>query len=104
VTAVKHVGGPIREAATQIWRSGGITSFFVGNGLNVVKVVPESGIKFGSFEAAKRALARAEGHDDPNRISSLSRFLAGGIGGVVSQAAVFPVDTLKLYRTISAIY
>ena len=38
-------------------------------------------------KAAKRALSRLEGTDDASNISPISRFLAGGIGGVVSQYA-----------------
>ena len=57
----------------------------LGNGLNVVKVMPESAIKFGSYEAAKRALARLEGHDNPRAINPYSQFVAGGVGGIVSQ-------------------
>ncbi|EGX47144.1 hypothetical protein AOL_s00097g190 [Orbilia oligospora ATCC 24927] len=86
---------PMRDAIRTLWNAGGVRSFFAGNGLNVVKVLPESAIKFGSFEAAKRLFARLEGADDPKHISGGSRFLAGGVGGVVSQLAVYPIDTLK---------
>ena len=41
------------------------------------------------IKAAKRALAHLEGAEDVTKISSFSRFMAGGIGGVVSQS-VFP--------------
>jgi solute carrier family 25 phosphate transporter 23/24/25/41 len=47
--------------------------------------MPESAIKFGSFEAAKRALAQLEVHGDPNKIHPYSKFVAGGTGGVISQ-------------------
>lgn len=56
-----------------------------GNGLNVAKVMPETAIKFGSYEAAKRAFANFEGHGDPQRISSYSKFTAGGVAGMVAQ-------------------
>ncbi|KAK6352775.1 hypothetical protein TWF696_004777 [Orbilia brochopaga] len=91
----KATARPMRDALRALWDAGGVRSFFAGNGLNVAKVLPESAIKFGSFEAAKRVLARLEGKDDPKQISSVSRFLAGGVGGVVSQLAVYPIDTLK---------
>ncbi len=58
---------------------------YVGNGLNVIKVMPESAIKFGSFEAAKKTLAQFEGHGDPKKINPYSKFAAGGFGGMVSQ-------------------
>jgi solute carrier family 25 phosphate transporter 23/24/25/41 len=47
--------------------------------------MPESAIKFGSYETAKRALAQYEGHGDPKNIHPFSKFLAGGFGGTVSQ-------------------
>lgn len=47
--------------------------------------MPESAIKFGSYEGAKRALAHIEGHGDPGNINGLSQFVAGGLGGMVSQ-------------------
>ncbi|KAI5795556.1 mitochondrial carrier domain-containing protein [Geopyxis carbonaria] len=93
--ATTKVAGPFKEAVLTLWRAGGIPSFFAGNGLNVVKVLPESAIRFGSFEAAKRAMARLEGVEDVSQISQLSRFCAGGIGGVVSQFSIYPIDTLK---------
>ncbi|KAJ8098313.1 mitochondrial carrier domain-containing protein [Lipomyces tetrasporus] len=87
-------GSPLLDAIKTIWRHGGIKNFFVGNGLNVLKIFPESAMKFGSFEASKRALAQLEG-TSVNEMSGISSFLAGGIGGAVSQFAVYPVDTLK---------
>ncbi len=96
VQAVRHIGQPLIDATKELWRAGGIRSLFAGNGLNVVKVMPESAIKFGAYEASKRALARIEGHNDPKHLHAASQFLAGGLGGVVSQCVVYPLDTLKL--------
>ncbi len=88
---------PLLEAATFLWRQGGIKAFYVGNGLNVIKVFPESAIKFGTFEASKKFLSYVEGVSDPTEISRVSTFLAGGMGGVAAQFTVYPIDTLK-YR------
>ena len=63
----------------------GLVLTLAGNGLNVLKVMPESAIKFGSYEAAKRALSKLEGHGDPQNINPYSKFVAGGVGGLVSQ-------------------
>jgi len=49
--------------------------------------MPESAIKFGSYEAAKRALAHIEGHGNPQEINPYSQFVAGGLGGMFSQYA-----------------
>lgn len=85
----------LTSAIKNIWAEGGIRSFFIGNGLNVFKVIPESAMKFGSFETAKKFLCQLEGVEDTAELSRASTFLAGGIGGVVSQFVVYPIDTLK---------
>lgn len=93
--ASKSASSPLVRAFKHIWNQGGVRSFFVGNGLNVIKVFPESAMKFGSFETAKRFFAGLEGVEDTADISRTSTFLAGGIGGVVAQFTVYPIDTLK---------
>jgi len=50
VQAAKKAARPLRDALRALWRAGGMRSLFAGNGLNVVKVLPESAIKFGSYE------------------------------------------------------
>ncbi|QKX58054.1 uncharacterized protein TRUGW13939_05175 [Talaromyces rugulosus] len=85
----------LADATQELWRAGGIRSLFAGNGLNVVKIMPESAIKFGAYESSKRAFARLEGHNDPKQIRPTSQFLSGGLGGMVAQCFVYPVDTLK---------
>ncbi|KAK5115598.1 hypothetical protein LTR85_009769 [Meristemomyces frigidus] len=95
VQATKHGVNSLTNAVKELWAAGGLRSLFAGNGLNIVKVMPESAVKFGSYEAAKKAVARFEGHDDPRRISGPSQFIAGGVAGMASQAVVYPLDTLK---------
>lgn len=46
-------------------------------------------------QASKRAIAKLEGHNDPKQIKSSSMFAAGGIAGMIAQATVYPLDTLK---------
>ncbi|KAG5922526.1 hypothetical protein E4U42_005438 [Claviceps africana] len=91
----KIASRPIRDAVKDLFRNGGVRSFFAGNGLNVIKIMPETAIKFGSYEAAKRALANFEGHGDPRQINSYSKFTAGGVAGMIAQFCVYPLDTLK---------
>ncbi|ODV82250.1 mitochondrial carrier [Suhomyces tanzawaensis NRRL Y-17324] len=93
--APKTIRSPIIQAARTLWKQGGIRAFYVGNGLNVLKVFPESAMKFGSFEIAKRFFASIEGVEDTAKLSKPSTYFAGGIGGVVSQFFVYPIDTLK---------
>ncbi|KAL9103905.1 MAG: hypothetical protein Q9163_001098 [Psora crenata] len=93
--AAKTAARPLVEASKTLWQMGGIKSLFAGNGLNVLKVMPESAIKFGSYEGSKRAFARLEGHDEPKDLAPWSQFFAAGIGGIISQFCIYPLDTLK---------
>ncbi|CAA22679.2 Carrier protein [Schizosaccharomyces pombe] len=75
-----------------LWNRNGIRSFFVGNGINVLKVMPESSIKFGTYEAMKRVLGISSSSENH---SPLYSYLAGGMAGSVAQMFIYPVDTLK---------
>ncbi|KAK1236501.1 hypothetical protein PQX77_000278 [Marasmius sp. AFHP31] len=89
---VKAIG----TAVARIYAEGGLLAFWVGNGLSVAKIFPESAIKFFSYESSKRAFAKYwDGVDDPRNISGLSRFISGGIGGITSQLSIYPIETLK---------
>jgi solute carrier family 25 phosphate transporter 23/24/25/41 len=95
LVAARASFNPILHAVQDIYGSGGLRNFFAGNGLNVVKIMPETAIKFGTYEAAKRALASIEGHGDTHAINTYSKFAAGGVAGMVAQFSVYPLDTLK---------
>lgn len=85
----------ISDAVRELWAAGGMRSLYAGNGLNVIKVMPESAIRFGIFEATKRVGAQLEGHNDPSKIAQHTTTIAGGFAGMASQFAVYPLDTLK---------
>jgi solute carrier family 25 phosphate transporter 23/24/25/41 len=125
----RNTGHAIRE----IWAAGGVRSLFAGmsdprsleaakmrsnrlagNGINIIKVMPETSIKFGFFEGSKRICAKAEGHNNPKKLSAISKLVSGGVSGMASQSVwisrrdqlrtlltryrlfVYPLDTLKL--------
>ncbi|KAJ5106749.1 hypothetical protein N7456_003424 [Penicillium angulare] len=103
IAAAGQASKTLLDALKELWRAGGIRSMFAGNGLNVVKVMPESAIKFGAYESAKRTFARLEGHNDTKRLRPTSQFLSGGIGGMVAQCFVYPLDTLKFRMQCSTV-
>lgn len=89
--------GSLIEAVRTVYRTGGgVKAFWTGNGLNIVKIFPESAIKFLSYESAKRVFAQYwDKVPDQTMISNSSRFVAGGIGGVISQFCIYPIEALK---------
>lgn len=93
----QKIESPLVRSIKTIYKQGGIKAFYVGNGLNVIKVFPESAMKFGSFEATKKLMCQLEGVNDEKKLSKFSTYLSGGIGGVLAQTTVYPIDTLK-YR------
>jgi solute carrier family 25 phosphate transporter 23/24/25/41 len=78
----------------KIYRDGGILSFFKGNGLNVLKIMPESALKFTVFEMCKGWLAQ-RGNTQKDQLGIGERLVAGGMGGLVSQFAIYPIETIK---------
>jgi len=89
---VKALLGAVRA----IYVESGILGFWVGNGLNVAKIFPESAIKFYSYESSKTFFATyVDKVDDTRNISASSRFMSGGFGGITSQLSIYPIETLK---------
>ncbi|KAI0284382.1 mitochondrial carrier [Russula aff. rugulosa BPL654] len=86
----------IMSAIARIYAEGGVAAFWVGNGLSVAKIFPESAIKFLTYEASKLFFAQyVDNVEDVREISGTSRFLSGGLGGITSQLSIYPVETLK---------
>jgi solute carrier family 25 phosphate transporter 23/24/25/41 len=94
----------IVSAIARIYAEGGLLAFWTGNLLSVTKILPESAIKFLTYESSvsyyypavliyppkvplqKRAFAKhLDKVEDSKDISGTSRFLSGGIGGITSQ-------------------
>lgn len=92
---IDKLKSPLVKAITSLYRQGGIKAFYVGNGLNIFKVFPESSIKFGCFELTKQLMCTVEGAVDKSALSKPSTFIAGGLAGMAAQFSVYPIDTLK---------
>ncbi|KAJ3297585.1 hypothetical protein HK104_000325 [Borealophlyctis nickersoniae] len=84
----------IWNGIVRIYRDGGLLSFYRGNGLNIIKIAPESALKFFVFEYCKTAIGRHRGQNNDD-IGVGGRFVAGGIAGLVSQFAIYPLETVK---------
>jgi len=84
----------VKECVQYMLKEGGVKSLWRGNGINVVKIAPESALKFLAFEQGKRFIKRHGG--DPNReLRMHERFVAGSFAGVCSQTSIYPMEVVK---------
>lgn len=72
-------------------KEGGIRSFWRGNGINVMKIAPESALKFAAYEQVKRFIRG----DEKRQMTIYERFVAGACAGGVSQTVIYPLEVLK---------
>lgn len=67
---------------------GGFWSLWRGNGINVLKIAPESAIKFMAYEQAKCVIRGTQSRE----LSIYERFCAGSLAGGVSQTIIYPLE------------
>lgn len=72
-------------------KEGGVRSLWRGNGINVLKIAPESAIKFAAYEQVKRLIKG----DSKENLSIYERFCAGALAGGISQSSIYPLEVLK---------
>ncbi|KAM9099334.1 calcium-binding mitochondrial carrier protein SCaMC-3 isoform X2 [Sarcophilus harrisii] len=76
-------------------QEGGIRSLWRGNGINVLKIAPESAIKFMAYEQIKWAI---RGQQETLRVQE--RFVAGSLAGATAQTIIYPMEVLKTRLTL----
>ncbi|XP_043913109.1 calcium-binding mitochondrial carrier protein SCaMC-3 [Protopterus annectens] len=74
---------------------GGIRSLWRGNGINVLKIAPESAIKFMAYEQIKKVI---RGKQETLRVQE--RFIAGSLAGATAQTVIYPMEVLKTRMTL----
>lgn len=72
-------------------KEGGLVGMWRGNGINVLKIAPESAIKFAAYEQVKRFIKG----DSKHTLTIYERFCAGALAGGISQTAIYPLEVLK---------
>ncbi|XP_069460454.1 mitochondrial adenyl nucleotide antiporter SLC25A23-like [Ambystoma mexicanum] len=71
-------------------REGGFRSLWRGNGINVLKIAPETAIKFMAYEQIKKLIL---GQQETLRVQE--RFVAGSLAGATAQTIIYPMEVLK---------
>jgi len=79
----------IIAALRSIYADGGLRGLYRSNGANILKVMPEMGIKLLSYDKIKSLF----GPED--QIALWQRFIAGGLAGSFCHASIYPLDVIK---------
>ncbi|CAH8540891.1 unnamed protein product [Schistosoma bovis] len=76
-------------------KEGGVTALWRGNGVNCLKIAPESAIKFQAYEVYKCWLNESFGSNPDGSLQLHTKFLAGSLAGATSQSIIYPMEVLK---------
>jgi len=81
-----------------IWRTEGLRGLFKGNGTNCARIVPNSAVKFFSYEQASKGILwayRQQTGDEDAQLSPLLRLGAGACAGIIAMSATYPMDMVR---------
>ncbi|CAI0441228.1 unnamed protein product [Linum tenue] len=86
-----------------IWRTEGFRGLFKGNGTNCARIVPNSAVKFFSYEEASKGILwlyrRQTGNDDA-QLTPVLRLGAGACAGIIAMSATYPMDLVRGRLTV----
>ncbi|XP_027079642.1 mitochondrial adenine nucleotide transporter ADNT1 [Coffea arabica] len=86
-----------------IWRTEGFMGLFKGNGSNCARIVPNSAVKFFSYEQASRQILwfyrKQTGRGDAE-LTPVLRLGAGACAGIIAMSATYPMDMVRGRLTV----
>ncbi|XP_039540670.1 calcium-binding mitochondrial carrier protein SCaMC-3 isoform X3 [Pimephales promelas] len=78
-------------------KEGGLAALWRGNGINVLKIAPETAIKFLAYEQIKCLM---RGGKEVGTLKVQERFVAGSLAGATAQTIIYPMEVLKTRLTL----
>jgi hypothetical protein len=76
----------------------GYLSLFNGNGINCIRVIPESAIRYSVFDYSKKHF------ESKNMNRNLNYFISGSISGITASCVVYPLETIRTKITAQSNY
>lgn len=93
------------QGLKSIWGSEGIRGFFKGNGTNCARIIPNSAVKFFSYEEASRMILwayRKETGQPDAELTPVLRLGAGATAGIIAMSATYPMDMVRGRLTVQS--
>ncbi|KAG5666949.1 hypothetical protein PVAND_014954 [Polypedilum vanderplanki] len=91
ILQVQHGKQSIANCFREMLKEGGWKSLWRGNGINVIKIAPESAMKFMVYEQVKKVI---RGNNE-RPLGIYERFVAGAVAGCIAQSSIYPMEVLK---------
>jgi len=91
------------QGLKSIWKNEGIPGFFKGNGTNCARIVPNSAVKFYSYEQASSAILwayRQQKGQENAELTPVLRLCAGACAGIIAMSATYPMDMVRGRLTV----
>ncbi|KAK3434949.1 hypothetical protein EUGRSUZ_D02348 [Eucalyptus grandis] len=85
-----------------IWRTEGFRGLFKGNGTNCARIVPNSAVKFFSYEQASKGILLLYQQQTGNdaQLTPPLRLGAGACAGIIAMSATYPMDLVRGRLTV----
>lgn len=91
----------IGQGIVHMWKTEGIRGLFKGNGLNCIRIIPNSAIKFLTYEQLSRKIShKLIDNGGDGQMTPLLRLAAGAGAGIVGMSATYPLDMVRGRITI----
>ncbi|XP_068083445.1 mitochondrial adenyl nucleotide antiporter SLC25A23-like [Anabrus simplex] len=88
-------GSSMRLVIVEMVKEGGVLSFWRGNGINILKLTPETGLKFACYDAVKHKIK-----GNQKEFTIYQRFIAGSAAGCVTQTVLYPMEVVRTRLTL----
>ncbi|CAN8308851.1 unnamed protein product [Cochlearia groenlandica] len=88
-----------------IWRTEGLRGLFKGNGTNCARIVPNSAVKFFSYEQASKGILymyRQQTGNENAQLTPVLRLGAGATAGIIAMSATYPMDMVRGRLTVQS--
>jgi len=81
----------ILDTFKYMYKEGGLKGLWRGNGINVIKIAPESALKFMAYDEMKKHIKGSDNRD----LEIYERLMAGSFAGALSQTVIYPLEVMK---------